>query len=296
LGRQAPVVRGSCRDVARARSAPDDSLDPAAWQAFKKLAHRLLDDALDQLRTVRDRPVWQPVPDAVRQALAQPLPVQGQGIERTCRELRELILPYPTGNAHPRFWGWVHGSGTPGGILAELIAAAMNANCGGRDHGAVYVERQVIAWCRELFKFPDGASGIVVSGTSLATLIGLAVARHHLAGADVRAEGLPGVPAPLVGYASVEAHGSVMRAFEILGLAQMLCAASRRIGTAASIPRRCAGPSPQTGPRLSRGLRALKVWFTLKEHGARRLGAAIERNCDQARYLPRGSRRASASS
>ena len=39
------------------------------------------------------------------------------------------------------------------------------------------------------------------------------------------------------------------------------------------------------GPELSRGFRALKVWFTLKEHGARRLGAMIERNCDQARYL-----------
>jgi glutamate/tyrosine decarboxylase-like PLP-dependent enzyme len=387
-------------------SAPEDSLDPADWQAFKKLAHRLLDDALDHLRTVRDRPVWQPVPDAVRQALAQPLPVQGQGVERTSRELRELILPYPTGNAHPRFWGWVHGSGTPGGILAELIAAAMNANCGGRDHGAVYVERQVIAWCRELFKFPDGASGIVVSGTSLATLIGLAVARHHLAGADVRAEGLPGVPAPLVGYASVEAHGSVMRAFEILGLGANALrripadrdyridpAALRRaiaadravgarpflvVGTAGTVNtgaiddlsdladicareelwlhvdgafgalialsdalkprlagieradslafdfhkwlhvpydagcvlvrrgelhraafamtpdylrrggRALAGGDPwfcDYGPELSRGFRALKVWFTLKEHGARRLGAAIERNCDQARYL-----------
>ena len=110
--------------------APEDSLDPADWEAFKDLAHRLLDDAIDHLRTVRERPVWQPVPDAVRQALAQPLPVQGQGLERTCREVRDLILPYATGNTHPRFWGWVNGSGTPGGVLAELIAAAMNANCG----------------------------------------------------------------------------------------------------------------------------------------------------------------------
>ena len=94
----------------------------------------------------------------------------------------------------------------------------MNANCGGRDHGAVYVERQVIEWCRELFGFPDDASGIVVSGTSMATLIGLAVARHHLAGVDVRADGIRAAPAPLVGYASMEAHGSVARAFEILGL------------------------------------------------------------------------------
>jgi aromatic-L-amino-acid/L-tryptophan decarboxylase len=387
-------------------AAPEDSLDPADWEAFKDLAHRLLDDAIDHLRTVRERPVWQPVPDAVRQALGEPLPVEGQGLERTCREVRQLILPHPTGNTHPRFWGWVHGSGTPGGVLAELIAAAMNANCGGRDHGAVYVERQVIEWCRAMFGFPEGASGMVVSGTSLATLIGLAVARHHLAGVDVRAEGVGGAPAPLVGYASVEAHGSVVRTFEILGLgahalrqipadrdyrinpAALLraIAADRAagarpfvvVGTAGTVntgaiddlaaladlcaqeklwlhvdgafgalialsdalkPRlagieradslafdfhkwlhvpydagcvlvRCgelhraafamtpdylrrgarglAGGDPwfcDYGPELSRGFRALKVWFTLKEHGARRLGAAIERNCDQARYL-----------
>ena len=222
--------------------APEDSLDPADWEAFKDLAHRLLDDAIDHLRTVRERPVWQPVPDAVRQALAQPLPVQGQGLERTCREVRDLILPYATGNTHPRFWGWVHGSGTPGGILAELIAAAMNANCGGRDHGAVYVERQVIEWCRELFGFPDDASGILVSGTSMATLIGLAVARHHLAGVDVRADGIRAAPAPLVGYASMEAHGSVARAFEILGLGGN---ALRRVPVGSGLPDRHRGAAPE---------------------------------------------------
>jgi aromatic-L-amino-acid/L-tryptophan decarboxylase len=127
-------------------SAPEDALDPADWEAFKDLAHRLLDDALDHLRTVRERPVWQPVPATVRQALAEPLPLEAQGVERTCREVRDLILQYPTGNTHPRFWSWVHGSGTAGGVLAELVAAAIDANCGGRDHGAIYIERQVLEW------------------------------------------------------------------------------------------------------------------------------------------------------
>jgi aromatic-L-amino-acid decarboxylase len=112
----------------------------------------------------------------------------------------------------------VHGSGTAGGLLAEILAAAMNSNLGGRDHGAIYVERQVIEWCRQLFGFPASASGLLVSGTSMATLVGLAVARNHLAGCNVRAEGVGAAPAWLVGYASSEAHSSVARAFEILGL------------------------------------------------------------------------------
>ena len=39
------------------------------------------------------------------------------------------------------------------------------------------------------------------------------------------------------------------------------------------------------GIELSRGFRALKVWFTMKEHGLRRLGEVVTRNCAQARYL-----------
>lgn len=39
------------------------------------------------------------------------------------------------------------------------------------------------------------------------------------------------------------------------------------------------------GPELSRSFRALKVWFTLKEHGTVKLGQKIAENCEQAQYL-----------
>ncbi len=56
----------------------------------------------------------------------------------------------------------------------------------------------------------------------------------------------------------------------------------------AAAPSGLAGGDPwfcDYGPELSRGFRALKVWFTLKEHGTRRLGRKIEDNCRQAKYL-----------
>jgi len=65
----------------------------------------------------------QPLPSAIRQAFAQPLPIDAQGAERTCRDVRDLILPHAIGNTHPRFFGWVHGCGSAGGMLAELVAA-----------------------------------------------------------------------------------------------------------------------------------------------------------------------------
>jgi glutamate/tyrosine decarboxylase-like PLP-dependent enzyme len=47
------------------------------------------------------------------------------------------------------------------------------------------------------------------------------------------------------------------------------------------------------GPELSRGFRALKVWFTVKTYGARALGDTILQNCRQASYLAGLVRRAS---
>jgi aromatic-L-amino-acid/L-tryptophan decarboxylase len=94
----------------------------------------------------------------------------------------------------------------------------MNSNCGGRDHGALYVERQVVDWCRELVGYPRQSSGIVVSGTSMGNIIGLAVARNARAGCNVRADGIGCAPKQLIMYASSEAHTSVVKAIELLGL------------------------------------------------------------------------------
>jgi aromatic-L-amino-acid decarboxylase len=124
------------------------------------------------------------------------------------------------GNTHPRFWGWVIGTGSPSGMLAEMLAAGMNPNLGGGDHGAVYVEHQVIEWFKTLFGFPSGASGLLVSGGSMANLVGLTVARNIRAPYDVRREGLQGSSRRMTVYGSVEAHSSIQKAIELLGLGE----------------------------------------------------------------------------
>ena len=91
----------------------EESLDPRDWNELRALGHRMLDDMLDHLAGLREKPVWQPVPDAVQAALHQPLPREGQGAESVYEEFRRNVMPYPNGNLHPRFFGWVQGSGTP---------------------------------------------------------------------------------------------------------------------------------------------------------------------------------------
>ena len=92
-------------------------------------------------------------------------------------DVRTDIEPYVTGNRHPLFMGWVHGAGTPVGMLGEMLAGALNANCGGRDHVGLEVERQVTRWVAEMFGFPLTASGLFVTGTSMANFLGTLIAR-----------------------------------------------------------------------------------------------------------------------
>lgn len=195
----------------------EETLDPKDWRAMRELGHRMIDDMMGWLETARERPVWRPVPPEVKERLREPLPREGQGAEAAYRAFRELVLPYPMGSYHPRFWGWVIGTGTPLAMLAEMLAAGMNSNLGGGEHAAGYVEEQVLSWCREMTGLPACASGLLVSGSSMGNLVGLAVARNARAGFDVRREGLAGRPRLAV-YASSEAHSSIQKAVELLGL------------------------------------------------------------------------------
>jgi glutamate/tyrosine decarboxylase-like PLP-dependent enzyme len=127
-------------------------------------------------------------------------------------------MPYNSGNIHPRFFGWVQGTGTPTGVIAEMLAATMNSNVGGRNHGAVYVERTVVRWFLDVFGFPHDGSGVLTVGTSAANLIAVLVARTRLLGTHVRETGVDLSQGRLIGYASSATHGCVRRAFEVAGL------------------------------------------------------------------------------
>jgi glutamate/tyrosine decarboxylase-like PLP-dependent enzyme len=193
-----------------------DSLDPADWAEFRTLVHAAVDDAVDWLATIRERPAWRAVPDTAKRALREPLPREGEPLGVTYARFRQEILPFATGNLHPRFFGWVHGGGTPAGAFAEFLAAVMNANVGGREHAAVYVERAVVAWFVELFGFPAASSGILTTGTSMGNLLAVCAARDAALGAHARERGLAG--APLVAYAARGAHSSIAKALRIAGL------------------------------------------------------------------------------
>ncbi len=392
--------------AAETATESNETLDPSDWSGFRAQAHRMLDEMLGYIEDIRERPVWQPIPEEVRARFHSPAPRQGEELARVHAEFMREVLPYTQGNVHPGFMGWVNGGGTPVGMVAEMLAAGLNANCGGRDHIPIEVERQVTRWVRELFEFPGGATGLFVTGTSMANLIAVLIARDAALGFDVRGSGVAADPRRLTAYTSNAVHGCVPKAMDIAGLGSdalrliptdsrcridlaALAAANERdraagftpflvVGTAGTVntgaiddlagiadlcrreklwfhvdgafgalaklapdlapkvsgmeradsvafdfhkwgqtpydagfilvrdgeahknafalpaaylqraERGLAAGSPwpcDFGPDLSRGFRALKVWFTLKVFGVDAIGASISRTCALARYL-----------
>lgn len=178
----------------------------------------MLDDMLDYLEHIRDRPVWQPIPPSVRDLFHRPLSKEPTDLATVHEAFMRDVLPYALGNAHPGFMGWIHGGGTAVGMLAEMLAAGLNANLGGRDQIPIEVERQVVRWVRDLFSFPETASGLFVTGTSMANLISVLVARTAAIGIGVRHIGVAASDKRLVAYTSSGAHGSIAQAMDLSGL------------------------------------------------------------------------------
>ena len=383
------------------------SLDPEDWPSVHVLGRRMVEDMIEYQRTARERPTWRPLPADVKARLDEPMPLNGAPLEDVYDAFVRDVAPYPTGNIHPRFWGWVMGTGSVTGMLAEMLAAGMNAHLAGYDQSASVVERQVLDWLKESLGFPRTASGVLVSGGTAANLNGLLAARVAKAGWDIREEGLHAGP-PLTVYGSSETHGWAAKACDTMGMGRKafrkvavdshyridldacramiqadLAAGMRPIaiignagtvntaaiddlhgvraladefdlwfhvdgafgslaawspsrelvagqeladsiafdlhkwgympyevgvaltrdgdaqvrafgapqGSAAYLKSSEKGISVETtyfadrGLQLSRGFRALKVWFSMKEQGLTRLGEAIQANIDQAKYL-----------
>ena len=120
------------------------SLDPADWSAMRALAHRAVDDAIDYLATVRDRPVWQPTPDSVIAKLHAPLPREPQGAEQAYADFREWVMPYQMGNTHPRLSSWyISGKATRFRRITGFLESTVNPDISSSDHVTHYVEGPV---------------------------------------------------------------------------------------------------------------------------------------------------------
>jgi glutamate/tyrosine decarboxylase-like PLP-dependent enzyme len=188
-------------------------------EEFRQLGYRAVDLLAEQLASIPTGPARRMLTEAQRQALMhQPLPEEPQPPQALIERYASDILPYPMGNNSPRFFAWVNSPAAPLGILAEMLAAGVNASLAGGDHAGTYVEHAVLNWLKEIVGLPADAGGILTSGGSMANLTGLAVMRHVQPEGNVRSGGLVDESTPMVIYTSEQGHSSIQKAVELLGI------------------------------------------------------------------------------
>jgi aromatic-L-amino-acid/L-tryptophan decarboxylase len=152
-------------------------------------------------------------------ALDLDLPIEGVPLERLIDECR-TIFDLSRHNGHPRFFGYVASPSTPIGAYADLVASALNANitCWRSGPAGTELEQLVVRWLGSLIEYDANAKGLLTSGGSMANMIALLVASRRKLGADASRKGLWNSGPPLIIYASEEAHMSIGKAADILGL------------------------------------------------------------------------------
>ena len=206
--------------------APDQNPAPMAdpgFADFEPALKRAYEHALAYLGGLPARPVSQR-PDAatMHAALDEPLPETGIAPAAALDEWLQRADAGIVASAGPRFFGFVNGGSTPAAVAGDWLASAIDQNAGMwlGSPAAAQTEVTVLRWLKDLFGLPDGWSGALTSGATMANLVGLAAARQwasHQLGFDAARDGLGGQP-PIPVVASTEIHASAVKALATLGL------------------------------------------------------------------------------
>lgn len=193
-------------------------------EEFRRTGHALVDTIAAFLESIPDRPVTPgETPGEIRRALesAAHLPDAGSDAATLLDDASRLLFDHSLLNGHPRFFGYITSSPAPIGMLAELLASAVNANVGAwrLSPMASEIEAQTIRWIAELVGYPINCGGLLVSGGNMANMVGLFAARAAAAGWDVRTHGIAASGArPMRVYASKETHTWLQKATDLSGL------------------------------------------------------------------------------
>ena len=202
----------------KSRTAPLEMTE----EQFRSLGHDLVDRIASFLGSMREHAVAPAESvDRVRTALdaARTLPEQSAEAGALLQNAADLLFDHSLLNGHPAFYGYITSSAAPIGMLAELLAAAVNANVGAWKLSpmATEIEAQTIRWLAQFIGYPADCGGLLVSGGNMANLTCFLAARAAKAGWAVRKQGVAAGP-PLLIYASKETHTWIQKAADLTGL------------------------------------------------------------------------------
>lgn len=190
--------------------------------AFRELGHALVEQVAQKLEGLPHAAVTTTESDETLRSMLQALAPDsdsGQDAGNLLEKTTRLLLDHSLFNGHPKFWGYITSSPAPLGILADMLAAAVNPNVGAYvlSPVATEIEKQTIDWIGRFMGYPAGG-GLLVSGGNMANYVGFLAALRAATGADARKSGLRHFAPNLVLYCSAETHTWVQKAADLYGL------------------------------------------------------------------------------
>lgn len=193
-------------------------------EEFKRLGYRVIDMIAEYYASIPELPVFpSSTSTEIERVFTEDLPLTGQDPDEILNEWQSKILPYATHLGSPRYFGFVNGSGTMMGTLAEALAASVNMNPGGWKPApsATEIERRTIKWMAELIGYPADCGGLFTTGGTMANYTALQTALRNLAPYDTTEKGLQDKPFPgkfKVYMSDHEGHISIVRVVDLMNL------------------------------------------------------------------------------
>jgi aromatic-L-amino-acid/L-tryptophan decarboxylase len=191
---------------------------------FRKLGYCVIDMMTEYFASIQETRVFPAVNSSeIAKVFEEDFPEKGQDPLAVVNEWKSKILPYATHLGSPRYFGFVNGSGTMIGTLAEALAATVNMNPGGWKPApsATEVERRTIAWIAEMIGYPADCGGLFTSGGTMASFTAIQTALRNRAPYDTTAKGLQDkdIAGKFRVYMSDhEGHISIIRVADLLNL------------------------------------------------------------------------------
>jgi glutamate/tyrosine decarboxylase-like PLP-dependent enzyme len=205
---EADAVVAELEDVRTREGGSDHQADPLGLDIdeMRRLGHWVVDRVLDHFEHGADEPVIQvQAPDDLMSVLGGPPPEEAGDPLEAMTVLVEVALRNMQHGDHPRYFARVPSPSSFAGVLGEWLGTGFNAIAASwaGGSGPATVELVVVEWLRSLLGMPEGTEGVLVSGGSLANLIGMTVARKMCG--------------PGVAYLSDQSHASVQRDLVAIG-------------------------------------------------------------------------------
>lgn len=189
---------------------------------FKEIGYQLIDTIADFINTIEKKPVTTgETPKQIQNLLGNDeLPEKGASVASLLSNTSDILLNHSLLNGHPKFMGYITSSPAPIGMLADLLAAAVNSNVGAEilSSVATQIEKQTIKWLAEFIGVSPNYGGILVSGGNMANFTAFLAARTAKAPDHFKEDGILNTDKRLVVYCSKTTHTWIDKAAILFGL------------------------------------------------------------------------------